>query len=33
MCVKANYDEEEVNEGDDETGRYGQHDKVGRLGG
>ena len=29
--VKANLEEEEVNEGDDDMGRYGQRDKVERL--
>ena len=31
--VEDNYEEEGVNEVDDDMGRYGRRDKVGRLGG
>ena len=29
--MKANWEEEEVNEGDDDMRRYGRRNKVGRL--
>ena len=29
--VKANLEEEKVNEGEDDMGRYGRRDKVGRF--